>query len=248
MNFFSLWHQYFESNKNHFDHLDWLHIYDLTVKEKDIISSSIQQFQRGEHSEGKHFLKFAKNMKDDSYVETIKIFIKEEQDHAAVLGQFMDTQQIKRLGKDWLDNTFRWLRKLAGLECTITVLLTAEIISMIYYKALKQCTNSKVLKQICKQILIDEEMHLRFQCFSLSVLYKRKSFPSVLFSRITRKILMTGTIIMVWFYHKRVLKMGDYNFFSYFKSVWQEFKKCDKMIKHTEQVSVPISSSINNAA
>ena len=139
---FLLWDQYFRVNQDHFDHLDWTNTRPLTGKEKDTISSSIRQFQRGEHSEGKHFLRFAKSLEDESYMKALEIFIKEEQDHAAVLGRFMDIQQIQKLAKDRLDNIFRWLRKLAGLEGTVTVLLTAEIISMVYYKALRLATHS----------------------------------------------------------------------------------------------------------
>jgi hypothetical protein len=244
---FLLWHQYFRSNSDHFDHLDWTNAPAVTTREKNIISSSIQQFQRGEHSEGKHFLQFAKSMKDESYVETIKIFIKEEQDHAAVLGRFMELQQIDKLKKDWLDNSFRWLRKLAGLECTVTVLLTAEIISMIYYKALQRSTGSVLLQQVCKQILVDEEMHLRFQSFTLRVLYKVKPAPAIIFSGLLHTILMSGTIIMVWFYHKKVLKAGSYHFFSFFGAVWKEYTRCKKMIVDKE-TDVPVTANVSQTA
>ena len=243
---FSSWYQYFLSNRNHFDHLDWKNKELLTGAEKEIITSSIQQFQRGEYSEGKHFLQFAKSMKDESYIETVKIFIKEEQDHAAVLGKFMNIQTIEKLGSDWLDNTFRWLRKLAGLEGTVTVLLTAEIISMVYYKALKLVTSSVLLQQICKQVLIDEEMHLRFQSYALGLLYKRKMRISFFISKFLHKILMAGTIIMVWLYHKKVLRAGRYNFFLFFHEVWKEFLKCEKMIKGNES-TLPVFKDVNYA-
>jgi hypothetical protein len=246
MNFLS-WYQYFESNRNHFDHIDWTNVAALTPGEKNIIFSFIQQFQRGEYSEGKHFLQFAKSMKDESYVKAIKIFIKEEQDHATVLGQFMEIQQINKLKKDWLDNTFRWLRKLAGLEGTVTVLLTAEIISMIYYKALQSSTGSVLLQNICRQILADEEMHLRFQSFTLRVLYKAKPVVAIFFSRLLHRILMSGTIIMVWLYHKKVLKTSGYRFFFFFQAVWKEYKRCGKMIQDNES-SFPVSANVNNAA
>ncbi len=233
---FLVWHQYFESNRNHFDHLDWTKARSLKPEEKDIIYSSIQQFQRGEHSEGKHFMQFARSMQDESYVETIKLFIKEEQHHAAVLGQFMEIQQIEKLKKDWLDNCFRWLRKLAGLEGTVTVLLTAEIISMIYYKALQCTTGSDLLQQICRQILVDEEMHLRFQSFTLNILYRKKSIPVIFFSKALHSILMSGTILMVWLYHKKVLRAGGYRFFSFFQAVWEEYKRCGKMIGQKEPI------------
>jgi hypothetical protein len=244
---FSLWYQYFQSNRSHFDHLDWEKKELLNDKEKGIITSSIQQFQRGEYSEGKHFLQFAKSMKDESYIETVKIFIKEEQDHAAIIGKFMDIYAIKKLGSDWVDNTFRSLRKLAGLEGTVTVLLTAEIISMVYYKALKLATSSVLLQQICKQVLIDEEMHLRFQSFALGLLYKRKMKVTFFISKFLHNILMAGTIIVVWLYHKKVLRAGRYNFFLFFHEVWKEFLKCEKMIKDKES-TLSVFKDVNYAA
>ena len=232
---FSNWLKYFRANQDHFDHLDWTIIPPLTLPEKDLINSSIRQFQRGEHSEGKHFLSFANSLHDQSYLDTVKIFIKEEQDHAFILGRFMDSQDIKRIKSDWLDNVFRGLRKLAGLEGTVTVLLTAEIISMIYYQALMKATSSCLLKRICRQILTDEEMHLRFQCHTLFVIYGKKKYWGVILSRIIHTILMCGTIMIVWWFHKKVLKAGGYKFFSFFNSVWKEFSHCSKMIRESHQ-------------
>lgn len=244
---FITWKQYFESNRQHFDHLDWNDGSRLTQQEKKLISSSIRQFQRGEHSEGKHFMAFAQSLQDPSYCETVKIFIREEQDHALVLGRFMDLEQIGRLKDDWLDNVFRRLRKLAGLEGTVTVLLTAEIISMIYYRALGFVTSSGLLKAICKQVLVDEEMHLRFQCYTLEIIYKRKSRPSLFFRGLTRSILMAGTIVMVWWFHRRVLRAGTYRFFSFFNAVWREFKHCNGMIRG-KSANLRVQNNINHAA
>jgi hypothetical protein len=60
---FQYWFNYFKDNQIHFDHIDWSADDKLTEKEKQLITSSIQKFQMGEHSEGKHFLAFA-NSKD----------------------------------------------------------------------------------------------------------------------------------------------------------------------------------------
>jgi rubrerythrin len=244
---FLLWMEYFKSNQGHFDHLDWEDDNPLTLYERKKIISSIGQFQRGEYSEGKHFLEFAKSMKDESYIQTLRFFIKEEQNHAIVLGKFMDKHKMAKLKDDWLDNVFRMLRKLAGLECTITVLLTAEIISMIYYQALAKVTASNLLKQICNQILIDEEMHLQFQSHSLRILYERKNIFSIFISRTLHKILMAGTILMVWIFHCKVLKAGKYTFYNFFRSVFDEFKRCETLIKD-KSLSLPAQMRIIRVA
>ncbi|HEV7780965.1 MAG TPA: hypothetical protein VGO58_06845 [Chitinophagaceae bacterium] len=236
---FKTWYRYFLSNQSHFGHIDWTDTRPLTATEREMISSSVRQFQRGEYSEGKHFLQFARTMHDKNYVETIPLFIREEQDHSSVLGQFMEIHQIDKLKEHWLDDVFRGLRKLAGLEGLVTVLLTAEMISMVYYKALNRATGSVLLQKICKQILKDEAMHLRFQSYSLRVLYQRKKRIAVLFSALLHRILMAGTIVTVWCCHKKVVRAGGYHFLSFSRDVWKEFRKCKKMIRN-ERPCMPI--------
>ena len=227
---FQKWKTYFQQNSNHFDHLNWSDLPVLSATEKCLITSSIQQFQRGEHSEGKHFLQYAESLNDKTYIDAVKLFIREEQDHAMVLGRFMDGEAIEKIKRDGLDNIFRLLRKLAGLEGTVTVLLTAEIISMIYYRALAKATSSGLLQSICKQILVDEEMHLRFQSNTLKKIYASKIGISILVSNIIHRLLMAGTILMVWVFHRRVLKAGGFNCISFFIEVWHVFLHCKKMI------------------
>jgi hypothetical protein len=104
-----------------------------------------------------------------------------------------------------------------------------------------------LLKQICRQILADEEMHLQFQSFMLQVLYKTKRAPAIFFSGLLHTILMFGTIILVWLYHKKVLKTGGYRLFSFFRTVWKEYKRCRKMIRDKEQ-TLPVFANADHAA
>lgn len=244
---YSNWLHYFEANQNHFSHIDWKNVSPLEVTEIALISVSIKQFQRGEHSEGKHFLKYARTLNDPDYTDTVKLFIKEEQDHAAVLGTFMDLQGIERIGKDWLDNTFRWLRKMSGLEVTVTVLLTAEIMAFPFYRSLAAATGNKTLKQICDQILVDEEMHIRFQSYTLMDLYQQRSRPLRSITIILHRILMAGTIIMVWIWHSRVLRKGGYTFPGHFNAAWSIFRRCEMMMKGLDD-NRPVTKKIINAA
>lgn len=241
------WKKYFEVNQQHFDAICWEDNRPLEAAERKRIHTSIRQFQRGEHSEGKHFLAFAGTLGDPVYTDIVRLFIREEQDHAGVLGRFMDLQQIRRIRQDGLDTIFRRLRKLAGLECTVSVLLTAEIISMIYYQALEKATGSKLLQQICRQILRDEEMHLRFQSYTLQVIYGKKNRVELVFSRCARRVLMAGTIFVVWFFHRKVLKAGPFSALSFFRAVWKEFRRCDRMISGMESNN-PVYPSVHHAA
>src|ERR1043165_3604708 len=119
----SYWKNYFVSNKDHFEDMDWNKIDLLVPDEKEMITRSLQQFQKGEQSEGKHFFSYAKTFPDARYLEVVRLFIREEQTHAFILAKFMELKGIPRIKSHWVDNIFRLLRKLADLENTVTVLI-----------------------------------------------------------------------------------------------------------------------------
>lgn len=224
------WHDYYFENQNHFSKINFDKVEKLSSKDKKIISKSIQQFQRGENSEGKSLFKYAKDFNEPYYVETIKLFIREEQTHATILGNFMKQNNIPKIKSHWVDNVFRKLRQLTSLENSVTILITAEIIAAIYYQALRDATTSRNLKMICEQILIDEEMHINFQSYTLHIFYEKKSRFRKWSSRLFHRILMKGTILVVWLHHKKVYKTGGFTFKKFYQATWQEFKRAENML------------------
>lgn len=220
----SAWVEYFESNRwdphNVVEHKD----VELSRRAKRAISKSLQTFQLGESGEGKHFLKVARRWAeqtgDHEYVTALEMFIAEEQCHAAALGAFMDRARIPRLKKEVTDNAFRWLRHQAGLELTVTVLITAEIIARVYYPALRRATRSNWLRKICEQLSKDEVAHIRFQGQRLGLILRRKSRASRVASRFLSQMLFDATSVGVWIMHRRVFKLA--------RMGWREYwQKCN---------------------
>ena len=226
---YSDWLSYFQSNQNHFDHISTQEIESLTVEESKIIQRSLQQFQKGENSEGKHLYHFAKNWGNQEYFECIKLFIKEEQTHARVLGAFMKNVGIPKIKSHWVDSVFRSLRKWGGLENSIDVLLTAEVIAAIYYKALHNATKNRQLRAICNRILVDEEMHINFQSKTLSHFHLGKAVPFRFASVIKKRILMMGTMMVVWIFHRKVYRAGKFNLVRYVQETWNEYLRSEQM-------------------
>ena len=228
---FSDWTRYFSANQDHLDNLSWDDTYQLTPSELRVIRHSLPQFQQGEHSEGKHLYQKAKALGDPDYVAAIRLFIKEEQGHARVLGQYMALHQIPRLCKSsWLEKIFRWLRQWASLEHTLRVLLTAEIIAAVYYQALYQATYSGLLQQICRRILRDEEMHLNFQCFTISQLTRGHGGLRRWATRHAYRGLMAGTTLVVWFTYHRTLRAGGFGLLAFAEAISVEFERIEKML------------------
>jgi len=234
---YSYWKEHFERNQSHFKHINWEEPDELTEREKTLIKRSIQQFQHGENSEGKHLFQFARTMNNEEYMQSIRLFIKEEQTHAKVLARFMDKYNIEKIKGHWVDGVFRWLRKLLSLENSVIVLLTAEIISKVYYDALSNATGSGLLQKICAQVLQDEDQHIAFQCYTLSHFHKRKNWLSRFLSRTWHLFLMTGTIFVVWWHHKKVLKKGGYYFSRFFFQTMLVFLNVDELIKNKNAIN-----------
>jgi hypothetical protein len=199
----------------------------LTPREKSGIAKSIQQFQLGEGSKGQRLLergkKYAREADDSCFAAALTLFIREEQQHSRYLAAFMESQEIPRVGRHWVDTAFRRLRGLAGLELSLTVLVTAEIIAIPYYTALRDATGSTTLKTICRRILEDEAAHLRFQASMLGrISAKRSADWQRALGRLHRQFLL-GTLVLVWMEHRSVCEAAGYDFHRFREETLLEF-------------------------
>ena len=199
----------------------------LNESERRTITPSIQQFQLGEGSKGQRLLesgqKYGRAVNDPLFAGALDLFIKEEQQHSRYLAAFMQSQSIPLVEKHWVDTIFRKLRGLAGLELSLSVLVTAEIIAVAYYRALSSATSSPILKMICTRILADEASHLKFQASMLArVACARPAAFQKALAELHRAFLL-GTILVVWREHGPVFKAAGYDFGSFKKETCLEF-------------------------
>jgi hypothetical protein len=148
---------------------------------------------------------------DSWFMPALKLFIAEEQGHSAILGKFLDRERISRLSNHWLDRIFRRLRKLAGLEVCATVLVTAEILAMSFYQALRGATSSTLLKSICARILCDEEAHLHYQAFTLGLIRRPLSHEARAIRSLCHSMFFHGTAFVLWQQHRRVFRAAGWD-------------------------------------
>src|SRR5579864_7584999 len=91
------WIAYYRTNARNLMTLPWKRGAELTEVERDAIAASLQEFQLGESSEGKHLLDHARaysETHDPDYLQAMTLFIREEQRHARDLGEFMKLADI----------------------------------------------------------------------------------------------------------------------------------------------------------
>jgi len=203
------WVRYFRANQAE-PCLPWDDGYRLSGAERTVVIGSIQQFQLGENAQGRRLLERAK-AEDADYRQALRLFIKEEQRHSALLGRFLAIQGARCLRRHWVHAAFRRLRGWAGLELRMRVLATAEVLAIPYYTALRDATSSPLLRSICCRILAEEAEHLRFQAFTFRRMGSRRAaLLGALTSALHRCFLM-ATTLLVWMEHGPVFRAGGYS-------------------------------------
>ena len=224
------WLAYFEGNALGPGGIPWGAEDSLSPEEIRLIEKSVAAFQLGEYSEGRGLLKsagdFSAHFGDRVLYEITQLFIREEQRHALLLKRFMLSHGMALLKSQWTDTVFRRLRKFFGYELSVTVLITAEIIALVYYKALKNCTGSRVLGAICDKILADERAHVRFESELLLYLRGLKSGARGRAVGWFHRLLYAGTVAVVYLGHRQVLAAGGYGPLRFWRSCWLEFSDC----------------------
>jgi hypothetical protein len=199
----------------------------LEPEERRLIASSIATFQLGEQSEGSTLLRvtqqFARKNQLPALVRIMELFIREEQRHAALLQGFMQDHQIRPKRRDLTDRMFRRLRRLAGLELYMSVLISAELIGNVYYRALESATGSQRLKVLCRTLVADELVHVAFE--SLLLLELRAARPSWMrpLMRMAHRGFFVTTAGVVWVAHRSLLRHTGYDARSFLRSCLAQY-------------------------
>jgi len=223
------WLDRFRVNATTPDRIPWTDLPTLSPAERKAVTGSIREFQLGESSEGRHLQsaadRYALTTGDAAYATTIRLFIREEQRHAAYLARFLGAEGVMLKTRTWADSVFRNLRHLGELETAIAVLLTAEIIAQVYYLALRRATGSRVLRAICRRILADEAAHVRFQAERLAILRRGRTTVSLMLCLSLQRLLFALALGVVWHNHGDALRRGRLTTLEFWRAGWRAFER-----------------------
>jgi len=243
------WVNYFKQNLQ-VKRIDWTQDPCLSAKELGTVLKSLQAWQLGETSDGKHLVnackKYAAKINDPYYVKAVELFIKEEQKHGNNLGIYLDMINQPRIKTNWGDTLFRKIRYCnTSMELWTLAVITVESAAQIFYQSMKDATACGLLKQICNDILIDEAAHIQFQHERLLMIYSRKNSFGRNWTYQGYKYFFILTSLLIWFAHKRLFKAGGNNFKKYFRKMMFKSSKTIRRLKY-EEVEINISANLKN--
>src|SRR5262249_17987706 len=134
-----------------------------------------------------------------------------ERRHGDLLREFMTDHCMRVRNHAPTDLLFRAIRKLAGFELYLHVLVTAELIGSVYYRALETATGCQRLKILCRTLVADELAHIGFESELLRELSDRRSALPRGCMRIAHRAFFTGAALTVWMAHHAILRRVGYD-------------------------------------
>ena len=228
------WYRHFLEKRDSPCGLPWQDSYLLCTAECQLVARSIQQFQLGEWARGRGLVRRASLhpvlSTDLWFLPSLELFIAEEQQHSAILGRFLDRERLPRLSNYWLDRIFRRLRKLAGLEVCAMVLVTAEVLAIPFYQAMRDATRSQLLRSICLRILCDEAAHLNYQALTLGLVRHRLGSKTRAIRFLCHSTLFHCTALLLWQQHRGVFRAAGWDFRRFWNQARRGFARLQQRI------------------
>ena len=213
------WCKHFQNYPSRQRAIPWDDVRPLTGRPRRVLLCSLQDFQLGESSEGRHGMvraaAYGARIGDPHYAEAIRLFFAEENRHAAYLARYLRANGVEPIGRSWTDFVFRRVRRLAGLETLLTVLLSAELIGEVYYRAIRAATDCPALRDVCTQLLADERLHIRFHVERFRMLRKSRGPLLRTIGDVVWRVFFALTRLAVWAKHRKALRLSGKRFVRY---------------------------------
>lgn len=196
----------------------------LGPDERRTILRSLQAWQLGETSDGRHLLRaatrYADAVGDADYPDAVRLFITEEQKHGSHLGRYLDLIGEPRLTSDWGDSLFRRVRyHNASMELWTLAVITVESTAQVFYRALRDATGCPLLREICTDILVDEAAHLVFQRERLHTILRQKHPVARWLASRAYPAFHAVVAPVVWAAHRRVFAAGGFPLRRYLRAM-----------------------------
>jgi hypothetical protein len=186
----------------------------LTGRERRLIAHSIATFQLAAGSPGTQLraavCHHGEAQDGHACIEIFDLLMAEEQRHATLLAAFMQDHDIPGRERAFSVQAVRALQRRGGLEARLRMLVTAEIIGIVYYRALEGVTDCRRLQILCRTIVADALAHVAFESQLLLQMRSGRHGIAKLLSGAWEQCVLAAAALAVFATHRRVLKSAGY--------------------------------------
>ncbi|MDQ3705718.1 MAG: ferritin-like domain-containing protein [Chloroflexota bacterium] len=200
------WVEHFARNRAERIYIPWELGVHVPPHLRSALANSLQRFQIGESGDGAHLRKVAARTGNRQYAMAVEAFIREEQEHAAIMAGVLRCLDAPLLEHHWSNGCFRLLCLVSGLRTELLVLLVAELVAKRYFRLLLESTSDPVVGAMCRQILHDEDGHIAFHCHALRPSLLRLPVPVRWALRAAWRAFFGAACLLVTYDHRALLR------------------------------------------
>jgi hypothetical protein len=226
---FGGWIDHFEQNATVHARIDAAIDFDAECRLPDAVRrpliESVRRFQLGESGDGEQLLRKAAQAGDPEYLGAAKLFVADEQQHAALLLRLLGYLGGEPMSRHWSDAVFVRLRRLMGLRTELMVLTVAEVVALSYYGGLAVAGPDPVVRAVAARIVADEHPHVRFQEHRLRVGFAHSGLAARLVAVAFWWLTAIGATVVVAVDHGPLLDAIGYRRSRFVRDVLGDFAR-----------------------
>lgn len=193
------------------------------------LAVSLGRFQLGESAGGKIHEEMPTHPDpalDPATRRSVQLYIEEEWRHARELGLVVRALGGRLQTAHWTNGAFTACRRLLGLRTKMLTLAIAEVIGIVYYRALADGVGSRALAVSLRRIAAEEGRHLDFQAaffervVALAPRFSRAPYRWLL--RAQMFAILSAALLVLWLDHRGVLGRAGARFSRLVSASWLE--------------------------
>jgi hypothetical protein len=200
----------------------------LSPDELRLIANSIATVQRGEQAAGPELLRaaerFAQRKRIAHLARIIELLIHEDLRHGSLLRAFMRNHWIPLKKSAWSYPLAGSIRGLVGLHGQLSMLISAELTTIVYYRALESVTDCQRLRLLCRVVVSDKLAHVGFESELLARLRAGRPASLQALMRPAQWACCSSVAIVVWWTHRRVLRRAGHGARSFLRSCLTQYE------------------------
>ncbi|MES1184852.1 MAG: ferritin-like domain-containing protein [Myxococcales bacterium] len=187
-----------------------------------LLARSLGRFQLGESAGGRIHTEIATHPDralDPPLRRAVQLYIEEEWRHARELALVIQALDGSLQTAHWTNGAFTACRRLLGLRTKMMTLAVAEVIGIVYYRALAAGIGSPALAVSLRRIANEESRHLDFQ----AAFFERAIAARARWAlRALMLAILSAALVVLWLDHGRALRSAGATARGLASASWRE--------------------------
>jgi hypothetical protein len=205
---------------------------------------SLGRFQLGEAAGGKlheDIVIYRDAALDPALRRSVQLYIEEEWRHSRELACIIRALGGELQTQHWTNGAFTACRRILGLKTKMMTLAIAEVIGIVYYRALARGIGSAALATSLRRIANEESIHLDFQSafFDLAISLKPRALqrPYRWLLRGLMLLIFSAALVVLLLDHGSILRRAGANRAALVKAAWRELSS--RRFLEAERLAMP---------